>query len=75
MSKANGNGKIVSKQIIVSSISTSNESKIKDLMEKRLQAIRVNDIETAVLSYADDVLLFDVVGELFETGSIAVKKD
>lgn len=55
-------------------VTSANETEIKNLIEKRVQAIRINDIETAVLHYADDVVLFDVVGELFETGSNAVKK-
>lgn len=53
---------------------SSDESEIKDSIEKRVQAIRTNDIDAAILNYADDVLLFDVVGELSETGSSAVKK-
>jgi ketosteroid isomerase-like protein len=53
---------------------SSSESEIKNSIEKRVQAIRTNDIATAVLNYADDVLLFDVVGQLSETGSSAVKK-
>ena len=58
----------------LNNITSENESEIKDIIEKRVKAIRINDIETAVLNYADDVLLFDVVGELFEEGSSAVKK-
>ncbi len=36
---------------------SSNESEIRDSIEKRVQAIRTNDIDTAVLKYIDVVLL------------------
>ncbi len=52
----------------------SDYDKIKAVIKNRTDAIKSQDIEKAVSAYNDDLLMFDVVGELSASGVQAVKE-
>jgi ketosteroid isomerase-like protein len=53
---------------------TTAEGEIRALIDEQAKAIRAKDVEGSVLSYAPDVLLFDVVNPLRSTGSEAARR-
>ncbi len=55
-------------------INEKNISQIQGVIEKRAQATRTKDIENALSNYAENVLLFDVVGPLQKTGAQVAKQ-
>lgn len=52
----------------------SDLDKIYGLMKNRIDAIKSQDIQTVFSNYSDDLLMFDVVGELAVTGVQAAKE-
>ncbi len=53
---------------------SSDFSKIETILKHRIEAIKSQDIENAVSNYAENVLLFDVVGPLQKTGAQVAKQ-
>jgi ketosteroid isomerase-like protein len=53
---------------------TSNETQLRAFIEERVEAIRNKDIDKAIAHYADDVVLFDVVGPLQQTGVVMMRQ-
>ncbi|MEO8847946.1 MAG: nuclear transport factor 2 family protein [Casimicrobiaceae bacterium] len=52
----------------------SDYDKINDILKQRTDAVKSQDIEKAVSAYSDDLLMFDVVGELSERGAQAARE-
>jgi uncharacterized protein (TIGR02246 family) len=52
----------------------NNEAQIRELIENRIKAARIKDINKVMSNYAPDVLSFDVVNPLQYLGSDAVRK-
>lgn len=52
----------------------SDYDKIKAVLKHRTDAIKSQDIEKAVSAYRDDLLMFDVVGQLSASGAQAAKE-
>jgi len=50
-------------------IKTTDEAQIRDFIAEHVEAIRNKDIGKAIAHYADDVVLFDVVGPLQQKGA------
>jgi ketosteroid isomerase-like protein len=50
------------------------EAEIRALIDNRVSAVRAKEVETATVSLAPDVLLFDVINPLQYMGSDAVRK-
>lgn len=55
-------------------MSSQNEDKIRDLIEKRIKAVKSQHINEAVINCDSGLLTFDVVGELASTGVEAAKE-
>jgi len=55
-------------------IQPNDRNKIESLIKQRIEAIKSQDIEKAVANYSDDLLMFDVVGELSSVSVQAVKE-
>jgi uncharacterized protein (TIGR02246 family) len=52
----------------------NNEAQIREVIENRIKAARIKDINKVMSNYAPDVLSFDVVNPLQYLGSDAVRK-
>lgn len=52
----------------------SNEAQIRQLIEDKNEAVRAKNIDGATISYAPDVLSFDVVNALQYVGADAIRK-
>lgn len=53
----------------IENIKTTDEAQIRDFIAEHIEAVRNKDIDKAIAHYADDVVLFDVIGPLQQKGA------